>query len=709
MAPGPPQPWAPATAVAAAPAAPLRGGTAQSQGRQAAGEAAAAAAAAAAAKALQQAAAASRWPAPLPHSVTAAAAAATAVAPEPTASGTGEAPAHESPACTSLTTGSCAGDSRHGAAAAAPAGGFQRVLFLFDRRDSNLFHVLEDTVRRHNAAALGLARPDTPVPVLLQLRSGPQKLLPGASSPVQQQGGVCGEGVDACSAGALQQQRQQLERNASVLFSCAAAGQGPADASARPEVPATAGRSSLARSSCAGGAPIAARVRPAVAPAAAATAVMCGGPRGGSNAGGMNEQQRPAARGAMRAHFEAGGGASGGSSSDESEAEPSEADMRLGAALVQYKGIALEPRMLQALATVQLGRAGPSTGTQSGEGQSGSAGLEGDIITGFQLVSGKERLVVLEVATGKPQLPAHMPRQQPTPEPAPLDGGAPGSRAATAVAVPAAATATPARATGPGATGITQSGASQKAAAAAEASGKGIPAPVVGAGSAQQQPPSSRGGGAALEAPVSVLGTTAALPPQPPVGAAPLDAAEAPICRWRGAQEVVGDIAAWALAERQPFSVDGWLPRRVLLNPAAAHPARLYAPLGAGLWMVKLRAGVEALGAEAGSYASGRVSGARGNVWATLWGCGPARYLLPFACNRLIITLRTPLRQVRPECVASLSRLMALRRVGWARQADALGLWLTAEQLGLLDKKFGGVTPIIQGSIQSVGGALGQC
>jgi hypothetical protein len=35
-------------------------------------------------------------------------------------------------------------------------------------------------------------------------------------------------------------------------------------------------------------------------------------------------------------------------------------------------------------------------------------------------------------------------------------------------------------------------------------------------------------------------------------------------------------------------------------------------------------------------------------------------------------------------------RLLALRGAAWARHADALALWPTADQVDLLDKRFGG-------------------
>lgn len=39
---------------------------------------------------------------------------------------------------------------------------FSRAVFVMDYRDSDLFHLLEDTVRRQNAWALGLAEPAPP-------------------------------------------------------------------------------------------------------------------------------------------------------------------------------------------------------------------------------------------------------------------------------------------------------------------------------------------------------------------------------------------------------------------------------------------------------------------------------------------------------------------------------------------------------------------
>lgn len=52
--------------------------------------------------------------------------------------------------------------------------------------------------------------------------------------------------------------------------------------------------------------------------------------------------------------------------------------------------------------------------------------------------------------------------------------------------------------------------------------------------------------------------------------------------------------------------------------------------------------------------------------------------------------IRIPPPQSRPACAEGLARLLALRRCGWARQADDLGLWPSAGELLALDRKFGG-------------------
>jgi hypothetical protein len=64
----------------------------------------------------------------------------------------------------------------------------------------------------------------------------------------------------------------------------------------------------------------------------------------------------------------------------------------------------------------------------------------------------------------------------------------------------------------------------------------------------------------------------------------------------------------WALDERQPCADEAWRERRVLFNPEGLHPERLYADLGVDAWAVKLRAPLGEIGAEAASYASGKVS-----------------------------------------------------------------------------------------------------
>jgi hypothetical protein len=451
-----PAPWAaaPAPPPPAASPPPPRAGAAQGGGRQGT-EDAAAAAAVAAARALQTAAAASRWPAPLPPSVAAAAAAATAAA---AAAAAADAPP-AAPASGGVEPAAASLPGAHSGAASVPApppaAGIWRVAFVFDCRDSQLFHALEDAVRRHNAVALGLARPGP-------ASGAPALGLAAAAVLASPEGGQLGAGAEGTSS-----------------------------------------RGSLARGALAGG---------SSSDGAGASAG-----RGAGGLSGQRQQRRPSDRGPAHAHFQAGAAPGSGvpaaGTVPEDAGAASEAAARLARALAQYEGVPLEPRLLQALATSQLpvDAGGQPGGRQSGGGQSGGGQSRDDgpdVITGFQLVAGDERVVVLEVAAGPARPPPHLapplpsaPEEQPEP-----------------------------------------------------------PQP-------QQQQPA-----------------------------------------WRAAREVVDALAAWALAGG-PSQAPGApvRARRVLHNPGITHPDRLYAPLGVALWMVKLRAGLEALAGEAGSYASGRV------------------------------------------------------------------------------------------------------
>ena len=63
---------------------------------------------------------------------------------------------------------------------------------------------------------------------------------------------------------------------------------------------------------------------------------------------------------------------------------------------------------------------------------------------------------------------------------------------------------------------------------------------------------------------------------------------------------------------------------------------------------------------------------------------------LPVALFCIFKNLLGGTGKVRKECVEGLQRVVALRRVQWARQVSALNLLPTSSMLTLLDKKFGG-------------------
>jgi hypothetical protein len=349
--------------------------------------------------------------------------------------------------------------------------------------------------------------------------------------------------------------------------------------------------------------------------------------------GGGGAAQQPQGTGGRRAcaHF-AAAAASDASSDDESEAEPSEADRRLDAVLLQYDGVALDGRLLQQLATRQM------NGCQAADGAL-------DVVTGFHLVDGHERIVVLEVPRGGCALPPHL-----VPPPA-----AKPDAAAAAVAQQQQQQQLQSRA------------ASKAGSAAGRPALKGskqVPAAADTSTPLSPPPPS------ALEN----------QPPQPPA--------------WRGGLEVLSEIAAWALEERRPCPEEKWRERRVLLHPGAVHPVRLYAEFGVGLWTIKLRAGLEQLGAEAASYTSGRVRGRAHMQMSTCISSRsahlPASSLLTHSNTTHLSNTPLPEQKVRPECVSGLTRLLALRHAEWARRADSLLLWPSAAQLKLVDKKFGG-------------------
>ncbi|GBF99285.1 hypothetical protein Rsub_12045 [Raphidocelis subcapitata] len=430
---------------------------------------------------------------------------------------------------------------------ASHAGGFVRVAFVFDRRDSDLFHVLEDTVRSHNAVVLGLAQPAPPG---------------AASAP----------GPDAAAA-----------------------------AAAPPPTQPQQGRPTRASTTAAAGA----------------------GPGGGAQQQQQQQQQQQAqqARGGFHARF-ADDASRSTSDDNESEAAPTPADLRLDAALAQYVGVAIDPRLLQALGTRAVGE--EEGGVVFSAPVAGPCGL--DLITGFHLIAGEERVVVLEAAAGGGgalPLPPHLRAA----------AAAGGGNVGGSVRPPAGA----------------QPPAGGLASAAVVA-----PAPPVAAAKPQRQPRAT-----GLSTASTAAAAVAAAAQAPPQQAQPAQAPQAQPAQaqpaappaWLSGLEVLREIAAWALEERRPCADEGWRERRVLLHPGAASPARLYSELGVGLWVVKLRAGLQRLAAEAASYASGRV---------------------------------------RPDCVAGLTRLLALRGAAWARQADALGLWPSAAQVHLVDKKFGG-------------------
>ena len=302
--------------------------------------------------------------------------------------------------------------------------------------------------------------------------------------------------------------------------------------------------------------------------------------------------------------------------------------------------------------------------------QSADTGL--DCITGFQLVDCKERIFVLEVPA-RPGLPPHILQQQQVAAAAAAAATAAAAEAAAAAAAVAAAAATP--------VGTPAAGAARaKGAVAKGAPAAGTSAGPGGAGApkaAQQespQPPAAAAPRRRLLASPTAAGRAAGAKhtTRPPAGAAAAAARasssgvaeqqqagqqqqqqhQVPAAStWRSGLEVLQEIALWALESPAPCADARWRPRHVLLNPERRHPSRLYAGLGAGAWVVKLRAPLREVGAAASSYASGRV---------------------------------------RPGCVAGLERLFALREARWARSADAMALWPSEEEVHLLDKKFGG-------------------
>ena len=91
--------------------------------------------------------------------------------------------------------------------------------------------------------------------------------------------------------------------------------------------------------------------------------------------------------------------------------------------------------------------------------------------------------------------------------------------------------------------------------------------------------------------------------------------------------------------------------RKVLSNAGITFTHRLYAPLGAGLWMAKT--------------------------------CGP----LPKLLQRSSTYSRA---HVRPECQDAMRRICALASAPWARTLLDGAFWPTAEHIHLIDKRFGG-------------------
>ncbi|WIA12268.1 hypothetical protein OEZ85_012330 [Tetradesmus obliquus] len=123
-----------------------------------------------------------------------------------------------------------------------------------------------------------------------------------------------------------------------------------------------------------------------------------------------------------------------------------------------------------------------------------------------------------------------------------------------------------------------------------------------------------------------------------------------------GMAQAIAGIARWALEDQldwqQEEQQERWLPRKVIYNPSIRYPGRLYAGLGVDLWMLKLKGTLAAIGAQPGSYASGRV---------------------------------------HPDCIAGLECFLGQAgSAGLARLLDELRLYPTAAQLHLMDKKFGG-------------------
>ncbi|WIA32397.1 hypothetical protein OEZ86_003226 [Tetradesmus obliquus] len=123
-----------------------------------------------------------------------------------------------------------------------------------------------------------------------------------------------------------------------------------------------------------------------------------------------------------------------------------------------------------------------------------------------------------------------------------------------------------------------------------------------------------------------------------------------------GMAQTIAGIARCALEDQldwqQEEQQETWLPRKVIYNPSIRYPGRLYAGLGVDLWMLKLKGTLAAIGAQPGSYASGRV---------------------------------------HPDCIAGLECFLGQAgSAGLARLLDELRLYPSAAQLHLMDKKFGG-------------------
>ena len=250
--------------------------------------------------------------------------------------------------------------------AGAEAAGLCRAAFVFDRRDSDLFHLLQDTIRQHNAVVLGAAQPQ-PACSGSGCGGGSQGGEAAAASP-------CGEGErpvahePVCVGGGLEASSNPLasarlsSARASLAAAPAAAAQAGAAAAAggSPSCSGAQAKAGGQRSSFNAAAAIQRPLLVAAGHAAAAAAAAAGSashlagtprhaaaPHGGKQGAATRAAAAAAAAARRRALRFADGASSCGSSDADSEDEPTAADLRLDEALAQYEGVTLDTHLLQ--------------------------------------------------------------------------------------------------------------------------------------------------------------------------------------------------------------------------------------------------------------------------------------------------------------------------------------------------------------------------